>query len=186
MLFLKSFGWSFHWESTNCNNASVIKRTYIQQLRWQKPPFMLPLTKAHGFGFFPFRVWKNVKEREFVTMAREKMYELAFQYKDTKLWQRLYDDEMFAVRLTDCFLFSSFFLWPYLFRSQAEIFVWNLLSTIFFSQGSVANRWNELHMQIPMLVCVVLWEFRLRKEQFDAKIWLISMGKNVRIRYSVL
>ena len=34
-------------------------------------------------------------------MAREKMYELAFQYKDTKLWQRLYDDEMFAVRLTD-------------------------------------------------------------------------------------
>ena len=34
-------------------------------------------------------------------MAREKMYELAFQYKDTKLWQRLYDDEIFAVRLTD-------------------------------------------------------------------------------------
>ncbi|MGN0982904.1 MAG: DUF6930 domain-containing protein [Candidatus Limivicinus sp.] len=34
-------------------------------------------------------------------MATEKMYELAFQYKDTKLWQQIYDDEMFAVRLTD-------------------------------------------------------------------------------------
>lgn len=55
-------------------------------------------------------------------MATEKMYELAFRFRDTKLWQRLYD-EMFAVRLTDCFLFSSFFLWPYLFRSQAEILV---------------------------------------------------------------
>ena len=29
----------------------------------------------------------------------EKMYELAFQYKSTKLWQQLYDDELFAVQL---------------------------------------------------------------------------------------
>ncbi len=34
-------------------------------------------------------------------MATEKMYELAFQYKGTKLWHQLYDDELFAVRLTD-------------------------------------------------------------------------------------
>lgn len=66
---------------------------------------------------------KYERKREFVTMTTEKMYELAFRFRDTKLWQKLYDDEMFAVRLTDCFLFSSFFLWPYLFRSQAEIFV---------------------------------------------------------------
>ena len=31
----------------------------------------------------------------------EKMYELAFQYKSTKLWQQLYDDELFAVQLED-------------------------------------------------------------------------------------
>ena len=31
----------------------------------------------------------------------EKMYELAFQYKSTKLWQQLYDDELFAVQLDD-------------------------------------------------------------------------------------
>lgn len=31
----------------------------------------------------------------------EKMYELAFQYKSTKLWKQLYDDELFAVRLED-------------------------------------------------------------------------------------
>ena len=31
-------------------------------------------------------------------MATERMYELAFQYKGTKLWQQLYDDELFAVR----------------------------------------------------------------------------------------
>ena len=29
------------------------------------------------------------------------MYDLAFQYKGTKLWQQLYDDELFAVRLSD-------------------------------------------------------------------------------------
>lgn len=34
-------------------------------------------------------------------MATERMYELAFQYKGTKLWQQLYDDELFAVRLSD-------------------------------------------------------------------------------------
>ena len=34
-------------------------------------------------------------------MATEKMYELAFQYKGTKLWQQLYDDELFAVLLSD-------------------------------------------------------------------------------------
>ena len=31
-------------------------------------------------------------------MATERMYELAFQYKGIKLWQQLYDDELFAVR----------------------------------------------------------------------------------------
>ena len=34
-------------------------------------------------------------------MATERMYELAFQYKGTKLWQQLYDDELFAVQLSD-------------------------------------------------------------------------------------
>lgn len=34
-------------------------------------------------------------------MATEKMYELAFRFRDTNLWQKLYDDEMFAVSLTD-------------------------------------------------------------------------------------
>ena len=34
-------------------------------------------------------------------MATERMYELAFQYKGIKLWQQLYDDELFAVRLSD-------------------------------------------------------------------------------------
>ena len=34
-------------------------------------------------------------------MATEKMYDLAFQYKGTKLWQQFYDDELFAVRLSD-------------------------------------------------------------------------------------
>ena len=34
-------------------------------------------------------------------MATERMYELAFQFKGVKLWQQLYDDEVFAVRLTD-------------------------------------------------------------------------------------
>lgn len=34
-------------------------------------------------------------------MATDKMYDLAFQYKGTKLWQQLYDDELFAVQLSD-------------------------------------------------------------------------------------
>lgn len=34
-------------------------------------------------------------------MATEKMYDLAFQYKETKLWKQLYDDELFAVKLSD-------------------------------------------------------------------------------------
>ena len=34
-------------------------------------------------------------------MASEKMYDLAFQYKATKLWKKLYDDEIFAVQLSD-------------------------------------------------------------------------------------
>ena len=34
-------------------------------------------------------------------MATEKMYDLAFQYKGTKLWQQFYDDELFAVKLSD-------------------------------------------------------------------------------------
>lgn len=34
-------------------------------------------------------------------MATEKMYDLAFQYKKTKLWKKLYDSELFAVRLSD-------------------------------------------------------------------------------------
>lgn len=34
-------------------------------------------------------------------MATDKMYDLAFQYKGTKLWQQFYDDELFAVKLAD-------------------------------------------------------------------------------------
>ena len=34
-------------------------------------------------------------------MATEKMYEAAFQYKRTKLWKKMYDSELFAVRLSD-------------------------------------------------------------------------------------
>ncbi len=34
-------------------------------------------------------------------MATEKMYELAFRFKGAKLWQQLYDDEAFAVKLAD-------------------------------------------------------------------------------------
>ena len=34
-------------------------------------------------------------------MATEKMYELAFQFKGARLWQQLFDDEVFAVRLSD-------------------------------------------------------------------------------------
>lgn len=34
-------------------------------------------------------------------MATERMYDLAFQYKKTKLWKLLYDDEIFAVKLSD-------------------------------------------------------------------------------------
>ena len=33
--------------------------------------------------------------------ATERMYELAFQFKGAKLWQQLYDDEVFAVKLSD-------------------------------------------------------------------------------------
>lgn len=34
-------------------------------------------------------------------MATEKMFQLAFQFRGTKLWQLLYDDEVFAVQLSD-------------------------------------------------------------------------------------
>ena len=34
-------------------------------------------------------------------MATDRMYELAFQYKKTKLWKKLYDTDIFAVRLSD-------------------------------------------------------------------------------------
>ena len=34
-------------------------------------------------------------------MATDKMYELAFQYRSTKLWKQVYDSELFAVRLSD-------------------------------------------------------------------------------------
>ncbi len=34
-------------------------------------------------------------------MQTEKMYELAFQYRAERLWTKLYDTELFAVRLTD-------------------------------------------------------------------------------------
>lgn len=34
-------------------------------------------------------------------MATDKLYDLAFQYKGTKLWQQFYDDELFAVKLSD-------------------------------------------------------------------------------------
>ena len=34
-------------------------------------------------------------------MASDKLYKLAFQYKNTKLWKKLYDDEIFAVKLPD-------------------------------------------------------------------------------------
>ncbi len=34
-------------------------------------------------------------------MQTEKMYELAFQYRTKRLWTKLYDTELFAVRLTD-------------------------------------------------------------------------------------
>ena len=33
--------------------------------------------------------------------ATERMYELAFQFKGARLWQQLYDDEVFAVKLSD-------------------------------------------------------------------------------------
>ncbi len=34
-------------------------------------------------------------------MATDKMYNLAFQYKETKLWQKFHDGELFAVKLAD-------------------------------------------------------------------------------------
>lgn len=34
-------------------------------------------------------------------MATERMYELAFAYRGAKLWQQVYDNELFAVRLSD-------------------------------------------------------------------------------------
>ena len=34
-------------------------------------------------------------------MATDQMYELAFQYKKTKLWKKLYDTQVFAIRLPD-------------------------------------------------------------------------------------
>lgn len=34
-------------------------------------------------------------------MASDGLYKLAFKYKKTKLWTKLYDDEVFAVKLTD-------------------------------------------------------------------------------------
>lgn len=34
-------------------------------------------------------------------MAKERMYELAFRYKKAKLWQRMFDSELFAVKLSD-------------------------------------------------------------------------------------
>ena len=34
-------------------------------------------------------------------MATDRMYELALRFKGTKLWQMLYDDEVFAVKLSD-------------------------------------------------------------------------------------
>lgn len=34
-------------------------------------------------------------------MATDEMYSLAFRYKDAKLWKRMYDSELFAVRLSD-------------------------------------------------------------------------------------
>jgi len=50
-------------------------------------------------------VWYTLKKvglgDEVMRENAEKMYELAFQYKSTKLWQQLYDDELFAVQLGD-------------------------------------------------------------------------------------
>ena len=34
-------------------------------------------------------------------MATERMYDLAFQYKKTKLWKKLYDTDIFAIRFAD-------------------------------------------------------------------------------------
>lgn len=34
-------------------------------------------------------------------MATDRMYDLAFQYKKTKLWKKLFDSDIFAVRLSD-------------------------------------------------------------------------------------
>ena len=34
-------------------------------------------------------------------MASDKLYELAFVYKKTKLWKKLWDNEMFAIKFSD-------------------------------------------------------------------------------------
>lgn len=45
-------------------------------------------------------------------MNRETLYELAFRYKKTKLWKRLFDDQIFAVRTEGGETISSV-LWEY-------------------------------------------------------------------------
>lgn len=34
-------------------------------------------------------------------MASDSLYRLAFEYKETKLWNKLRDDEVFAIKLPD-------------------------------------------------------------------------------------
>ena len=34
-------------------------------------------------------------------MNMDRMYELAFKFRDTKLWNYVYEDELFAVKLSD-------------------------------------------------------------------------------------
>ena len=34
-------------------------------------------------------------------MGLERLYELAFQYKKTKLWEKISDSHIFAIRLSD-------------------------------------------------------------------------------------
>lgn len=48
-------------------------------------------------------IWYTVDilDERGIKMASDKLYECAFEYKKTKLWKKLWDTEIFAVKFSD-------------------------------------------------------------------------------------
>ena len=64
----------------------------------------MPFTKHRLVCIIRYLVFYRIKlilQMEGFQLATDKMYELAFEYKKTKLWKRLHDNELFAVKFSD-------------------------------------------------------------------------------------